>query len=135
MELNTDLTGKVAVVTGASGTLLPTQGGLAFEFLILHHKKSSDIRLGIFCLVVVQNSNNFSPDTGRKRTKAGYHHEGGILPFESLCGKPAYSSGMPALAQASRVAASQTLACTSPMWALPSSSMHRRLWPMPPPME
>ena len=27
MELNTDLTGKVAVVTGASGTLLPTQGG------------------------------------------------------------------------------------------------------------
>lgn len=26
MELNTDLTGKVAVVTGASGTLLPTQG-------------------------------------------------------------------------------------------------------------
>ena len=25
MELNTDLTGKVAVVTGASGTLLPTQ--------------------------------------------------------------------------------------------------------------
>ena len=24
--LNTDLTGKVAVVTGASGTLLPTQG-------------------------------------------------------------------------------------------------------------
>ena len=135
MELNTDLTGKVAVVTGASGTLLPTQGGLAFEFLILHHKKSSDIRLGIFCLVVVQNSNNFSPDTGRKRTKAGYHHEGGILPFESLCGKPAYSSGMPALAQASRVAASQTLACTSPMWALPSSSIHRRLWPMPPPME
>ena len=110
-------------------------GGLAFEFLILHHKKSSDIRLGIFCLVVVQDSNYFSPDTGRKRTKAGYHHEGGILPFESLCGKPAYSSGMPALAQASRVAASQTLACTSPMWALPSSSMHRRLWPMPPPME
>ena len=75
----------------------------------------------------------------KKRTKAGYHHEGGTLPFESLCGKscgkPAYSSGMPALAQASRVAASQTLACTSPMWALPSSSMHRRLWPMPPPME
>lgn len=27
MELNTDPTGKVAVVTGASGTLLPTQGG------------------------------------------------------------------------------------------------------------
>lgn len=27
MELNTDLTGKVAVVTSASGTLLPTQGG------------------------------------------------------------------------------------------------------------
>lgn len=26
MELNTDLTGKVAVVTDASGTLLPTQG-------------------------------------------------------------------------------------------------------------
>ena len=26
MELNTDFTGKVAVVTGASGTLLPTQG-------------------------------------------------------------------------------------------------------------
>lgn len=26
MELNTDLTGKVAVVTGASGTLLTTQG-------------------------------------------------------------------------------------------------------------
>ena len=26
MELNTGLTGKVAVVTGASGTLLPTQG-------------------------------------------------------------------------------------------------------------
>ena len=26
MELYTDLTGKVAVVTGASGTLLPTQG-------------------------------------------------------------------------------------------------------------
>ena len=26
MELNTDLTGKVAVGTGASGTLLPTQG-------------------------------------------------------------------------------------------------------------
>lgn len=26
MELNTDLTAKVAVVTGASGTLLPTQG-------------------------------------------------------------------------------------------------------------
>ena len=26
MELTTDLTGKVAVVTGASGTLLPTQG-------------------------------------------------------------------------------------------------------------
>ena len=51
------------------------------------------------------------------------------------CGRNAYSSGMPALAQASRVAASQTLACTSPMWALPSSSMHRRLWPMPPPME
>ena len=98
-------------------------------------QKSSDIRLGIFCFVVVQDSNYFSPDTGRKRTKAGYHHEGGILPFESLCGKPAYSSGMPALAQASRVAASQTLACTSPMWALPSSSMHRRLWPMPPPME
>ena len=46
MELNTDF-------TGASGTLLPTQGGLAFEFLILHHKKSSDIRLGIFCLVVL----------------------------------------------------------------------------------
>ena len=90
---------------------------------------------GLFSWWVVQDSNYFSPDTGRKRTKAGYHHEGGILPFESLCGKPAYSSGMPALAQASRVAASQTLACTSPMWALPSSSMHRRLWPMPPPME
>ena len=90
---------------------------------------------GFFSWWAVQDSNYFSPDTGRKRTKAGYHHEGGILPFESLCGKPAYSSGMPALAQASRVAASQTLACTSPMWALPSSSMHRRLWPMPPPME
>ena len=90
---------------------------------------------GLFSWWAVQDSNYFSPDTGRKRTKAGYHHEGGILPFESLCGKPAYSSGMPALAQASRVAASQTLACTSPMWALPSSSMHRRLWPMPPPME
>ena len=29
--------------------------------------------------------------------------------------KNTYSSGMPALAQASRVALSQTLACTSPM--------------------
>mgnify|MGYP006891817389 CR=1 FL=1 len=45
-----------------------------------------------------------------------------------------YSSGIPAFSQASRVAVSQTLAWTSPMWALPSSSIHRRLWPMPPPM-
>ena len=44
------------------------------------------------------------------------------------------AGGIPAFAQAARVASSQTLACTSPMWALPSSSMHRRLWPMPPPM-
>ena len=45
----------------------------------------------------------------------------------SLKKRSAYSSGMPALAQASRVALSQTLACTSPMWTLPSSSIHRRL--------
>ena len=54
--------------------------------------------------------------------------------FFPLKKRSAYSSGMPALAQASRVALSHTLACTSPMWTLPSSSMHRRLWPMPPPM-
>ena len=53
---------------------------------------------------------------------------------ESLFSCFAYSRGIPAFAQAARVASSQTLACTSPMWALPSSSMHRRLWPMPPPM-
>ena len=64
--------------------------------------------------LAVQDLDDFFPDAG-KQIKAGYHHEGGILPFESLCGKSAYSSGMPALAQASRVAASQTLACTSPM--------------------
>ena len=48
MELNTDLTGKVAVVTGASGTLLPTQGGLEFEFLILHHKNPQTFVWGFF---------------------------------------------------------------------------------------
>ena len=60
----------------------------------------------------------------------------GSLPVlaESLFSCFAYSRGIPAFAQAARVASSQTLACTSPMWALPSSSMHRRLWPMPPPM-
>ena len=55
-------------------------------------------------------------------------------PFWSLQPQKPYSSGIPAFSQASRVAASQTLAWTSPMWALPSSSIHRRLWPMPPPM-
>ena len=47
----------------------------------------------------------------------------------------AYSSGIPAALQALRVSSSQMVACTSPMWALPMSSMHRRLWPMPPPMD
>ncbi len=40
----------------------------------------------------------------------------------------------PASRQAWMVCSSQTLACTSPMWALPSRRMHRRDWPMPPPM-
>ena len=40
---------------------------------------------------------------------------------ESLFSCFAYSRGIPAFAQAARVASSQTLACTSPMWALPSS--------------
>ena len=55
--------------------------------------------------------------------------------FLAFCMGRLYSRGMPAWRQASRVAASQTLAWTSPMWTLPSSSIHRRLWPMPPPME
>ena len=69
MELNTDLTGKVAVVTGASGTLLPTQGGLAFEFLILHHKKSSDIRLGIFLFGDGTELEQFLPGYRQKTNK------------------------------------------------------------------
>ena len=39
-----------------------------------------------------------------------------------------------AAAQAARVAPSHRDTCTSPTCALPSISMHRRLWPMPPPM-
>ncbi len=60
-----------------------------------------------------------------------YHHFlNPVLAILSL-----YSSVMPAFSQVLRVASSQTgETCTSPMWALPSSSMHRRVWPMPPPM-
>ena len=36
-------------------------------------------------LAAVRDTNDFSPDAGKQR-KAGYHHEGGILPFESLYG-------------------------------------------------
>ena len=68
MELNTDLTGKVAVVTGASGTLLPTQGA-GVRVPNSPPQKSSDIRLGIFCLVVVQDSNYFSPGYRQKTNK------------------------------------------------------------------
>ena len=47
MELNTDLTGKVAVVTGASGTLLPTQGVCSYfsTTKILRHS-SGDFLFG-----------------------------------------------------------------------------------------
>ncbi len=45
-----------------------------------------------------------------------------------------YSSITPAASQAEMVSSSQTEACTSPMCALPSRSMDRRDWPMPPPM-
>ena len=45
-----------------------------------------------------------------------------------------YSSMTPAFSQISWVSLSQMEACTSPMWALPSSSMDSRDWPMPPPM-
>ena len=45
-----------------------------------------------------------------------------------------YSSMTPASSQVLRVASSHRETCTSPMCAVPMSSMHRRLWPMPPPM-
>lgn len=45
-----------------------------------------------------------------------------------------YSSRMPARSQAAVVSSSHMDACTSPMCALPSSSMDRRDWPMPPPI-
>ena len=46
-----------------------------------------------------------------------------------------YSNVMPAASHRSTVSRSHKLACTSPMWQVPSSSMHRRDWPMPPPMD
>ena len=61
-------------------------------------------------------------------------HEPALCLACLAAGRELPQRGIPAFAQAARVASSQTLACTSPMWALPSSSMHRRLWPMPPPM-
>ena len=45
-----------------------------------------------------------------------------------------YSRVMLWAAQVSIISSGQMLACTSPMCALPSRSMQRRLWPMPPPM-
>ena len=55
----------------------------------------------------------------------------GSLKRFSLC---FYSSVMPASSNTRCVSASQMEDCTSPMCALPSSSMHMRLWPTPPPM-
>ena len=48
----------------------------------------------------------------------------GSLPVlaESLFSCFAYSRGIPAFAQAARVASSQTLACTSPMWRCPAAA-------------
>ncbi len=48
--------------------------------------------------------------------------------------RPPHSSGIPAALHALRVASSQRLHWTSPMWAQPIMSMQRRDWPMPPPM-
>ena len=45
-----------------------------------------------------------------------------------------YSRGMCFSRQAARVFSSHKLACTSPMCAQPIISMHRRDWPMPPPI-
>ena len=45
-----------------------------------------------------------------------------------------YSRMIPASRQVSMVSSSQVDTWTSPMWALPSRSMDRRDWPMPPPM-
>ena len=42
-----------------------------------------------------------------------------------------YSSMTPASSQVLRVASSHRETCTSPMCAVPMSSIHRRLWPMP----
>lgn len=45
-----------------------------------------------------------------------------------------YISCKPMSAHSRRISSGQMLACISPMWALWSSTMHKRLWPMPPPM-
>ena len=45
-----------------------------------------------------------------------------------------YSRKIFPASQAFRISSGQMLAWTSPTWTRPRSSMHRRLWPMPPPM-
>lgn len=47
---------------------------------------------------------------------------------------PPYKSGMPARSQVRMVSLSQREHCTSPMWAQPRISIHRRDCPIPPPM-
>ena len=44
-------------------------------------------------------------------------------------------SVMPISAHSLRMSSGQMLACISPICALCSITMHRRLWPMPPPMD
>ena len=46
-----------------------------------------------------------------------------------------YISNMPCLRHSSTWLSGQMLACTSPMWAFCSRYMHKRLCPMPPPIE
>lgn len=50
------------------------------------------------------------------------------------CTPIGYRRGIPAASQAARVRSSHSEHCTSPMWALPSSSIHTRDCPMPPPI-
>ena len=45
-----------------------------------------------------------------------------------------YSSVTPAALHTSNVSSSQMEDCTSPMWALPKSSIHSLDWPIPPPI-
>ena len=65
----------------------------------------------------------WSPKSALKTRRVGHFPAGG----------QGHSSCTPAAAQAARVAPSHRDTCTSPTCALPSISMHRRLWPMPPP--